>query len=103
MFFAGLRIGLQEVRLDIVSFDLFQNLVRAVLSLILKIEDGIYEMLAFEGPETVLETEARKDSVVVERGLTIQIELSRPPSSSPVLQFSPEGVEIVAATLRAKS
>src|SRR5260370_33593702 len=103
MFFTGFGIGLQEVRLDVVSFDLFQNLVCAVLSLILKIQNGIYEVLAFEGAETVLETEARKNSVVVERGLTIQVELSRPPSSSPVLQFSPEGMEIVATTLRAKS
>src|SRR5260370_40969422 len=103
MFFASLRIGHQKVRLDVVSFDLFQNLVCAVLSLILKIKDGIYEVLAFEGAETVLETEARKNGVVVERSLTVQVQLGCPPSSSPVLQFSPEGVEIVAATLRAKS
>src|SRR5260370_38248220 len=103
MFFTGFGIGLKEVRLDVVSFDLFQNLVCAVLSLILKIQNGIYEVLVFEGAETVLETQARKNSVVVERGLTIQVELSRAPSSSAVLQLSPVGMEIVSTQQRLKS
>src|SRR5260370_41101566 len=36
----------------------------------------------------------------MERGLTVQIELSGPPGGGPILQFSPAGVEVVAATLR---
>jgi hypothetical protein len=48
-------------------------------------------VLTFQGADTVLETQARKYGAVMERV---------PPGGGPVLKFSPEGVEVVAGTLR---
>ena len=59
-------------------------------------------MLAFQRPETVLPSESREQGAVAERGLSVEIKLGRPPGGGSVFKFCPEGVEAVAATLRAK-
>ena len=88
--------------LDVVTFDLFQDLVGAADLLVLKVEHGIDEVLALEKTNAVLPAEAGEDGAVVERGLTVEVDLGRPPGGGAVLELGPESMKVVAAALGAE-
>jgi hypothetical protein len=56
-------------------------------------------MLALQKTKTILPAEAGKNCAVVERGLGVEIGLGGPPGRRAVLEFAPEGVEVVASAL----
>ena len=99
---AGICIWVGGVGLDIVTFDLFENLVGLVDLLVFDVENGIDEMLVLQRPEPVFETEAGEDGAVVEGGLSVEIELGGPPGGGAVFQFSPVRMEIVSGALGAE-
>src|SRR5216683_1303377 len=102
VFLAGFGIRGEEARLHVVTFAFFQDFVRAILVFVFHVENRIDEVLAFQRPETVLPAESREQGAVAERGLSVEIKLGRPPGGGTVFKFCPEGVEAVAAALRAK-
>ena len=57
-------------------------------------------MFDLEGAETVFPTIAGEERAVVERGLSVQIELGGPPCRGAVLELDPVGMEIIAPALR---
>src|SRR5260370_4834677 len=95
------RVRNEEVRFHIVTFDFFEDLVRAVLVFILDIKDGIDEVFALKKTEAILPAEAREHRAVVESSLAVQVELRGPPGGCAVFALGPEGVEVVAASLDA--
>jgi len=101
MFLAGFRVRNEKVRFHIVAFDFFEDLVRAVLVFILKIEDGIDEVFVLQKAEAILPAEAREHRAVVESSLAVQVELRGPPSGGAVFKLGPERVKAVADSLGA--
>src|SRR5260370_19556294 len=101
MLFAGLRVRNEEVRFHVVAFAFFEDLVRAVLVFILDIKDGVDEVFALQRPEAILPAETREHGAVVECGLAVQVQLSRPPCGCAVIKLGPVGMEVVAASLGA--
>src|SRR5260370_23481787 len=102
VFLASFGIRSEEVRLQVVTFALFQDFVRAILVFVLDVENRIDEVLAFQRPETVFPAKSREQCAVAERGLSVEIKLGRPPGRGTAFKFCPEGVKAVAAALRAK-
>src|SRR5438270_9505333 len=76
VFLARKRVGNEKIGLHIMAFDFFEKLVGAVFILILEIEDGIDEVLAFQRSHAVFPAEAGEYRGVVESGLAVEIELS---------------------------
>jgi hypothetical protein len=101
MVLPGFRVRNEKVRFHIVAFDFFEDLVRAVLVFILKIEDGIDEVFVLQKPEAILPAEAREHRAVVESSLAVQVELRGPPSGCAVFKLGPERVKAVADSLGA--
>src|ERR1022692_5077864 len=83
-------------------FDLFQNLVGGTGILELDIEHRIDEVLSLQQPKPVFPTVTGENRTVVEGRLSGHINLCCPPGCDAVFKFRPEGMEVVAATLRAK-
>jgi len=99
---AGNGIRVKVVGFDVVTFDLFEDLVSSAGVLVFDVENGVDKMLLPQEAEAVLPTETGEDSAVVEGGLSVEIDLGRPPCGGPVLELGPEGVEVVAPALGAK-
>src|SRR3981081_2122647 len=95
------RIRNEEARFYVETFAFFEDLVRAVLVFILKIEDGIDEVFVLQKPEAILPAEAREHRAVVESSLAVQVELRGPPSGCAVFKLGPERVKAVADSLGA--
>jgi len=55
MFLRASAFETRKVRFHIVAFDFFEDLVRAVLVFILKIEDGIDEVFVLQKAEAILQ------------------------------------------------
>src|SRR5262249_23653314 len=66
------------------------------------VEHRVDEMFGAQRPDPVLPPKARKKSAVVERVLTVQVELGRPPRANAVFDLQPERMKIVAALLRSE-
>src|SRR5260370_16068582 len=99
---ASHRVRNEKVRFHVVTFDFFDDFVRAVLAFILDIEDRIDEVFALRDAEAILPLDACEYGAVLESSLAIQVELRSPPGCDAVLEFAPEGVEVISAMLGAK-
>jgi len=95
-------VGISEVGFSVVPFDFLQNLVGTAFLLVFDVEHGIHEVLALQKTKAILPAEPGKDCAVVERGLGVEIGLGGPPGLHAVLEFAPEGVEVVACALGAE-
>src|SRR5260370_10490921 len=102
MSLASEGVGDRVVGFDVVALNLLYDLVGFADLLVLHIKHGINEMLALEGTDAVLPTKACEDGAVIEGGLSVEVELGRPPRRGAIFQLDPGGMKVVAAALRAK-
>src|SRR6202040_1348238 len=94
-------VGIGEIGLSVVPFDFLQNLVGTADLPVFDIEHWIDEVFAPQQAKAVFQPKPSKYATVGEGRLAVHIKRSRPPSRGAVFQFRPEGVKVVAATLRA--
>jgi hypothetical protein len=83
-------------------FDFLQNFVGAADLLIFDIEHRIDEVFALQNAEAVFQAESSEEGAFVEGGLAVEVELGGPRGIDNVLEFSPEGVKVIASAMGAE-
>jgi hypothetical protein len=99
---AGKRVGHCVIGLDVVSLDFFHDFVGAADLLVFDVEDRVDEVFALKHAEAIFQAEAGEDGAIAECSLAVEVELSGPPGGCTIFELSPEGVKVIAATLRAE-
>src|SRR5882724_897166 len=103
MLLASYCVRSKKIRCHIVTFYFPEDFVGAVLVYVLNIKDWIDEVFVLKRAKTIFPAHAGEKCAVAKSGLAIQVKFGGPPSRSAVLQFSPEGMEIIAAMLGPES
>src|SRR5882757_3589643 len=103
MLLASYCVGSKKIRCHIVTFHFPEDFVGAVFAYVLNVEDWIDDVFVLKRTKTVFPAYAGEECAVAKSGLAIQVKFGGPPSRGAVLQFSPEGMEIITAMLGPES
>ena len=98
----GESVGNSVVGRDVVALNFLHDLVGFADLLVLEVEHGVDQVLGLEQANSIFPAEAGEDCAVVEGTLAVEVELSGPPGSGPILEFGPVGNEVSSTALGAE-